>query len=437
MFRSLRPTLTVLALSLALFSASAQTPDSQASPTPPAPAEPATSSAQPVNPTGQSTSDEQPPAPIVRPAPPANAPEASPSDQSGANSRHKLEADAPQAQEAGNAPEENADKGSKANKADKADKADTADKDKPLPASSVRNPILWHDPGNIAAKDLFNGQGGAKSYPKPPFTFLQEDKSGTNPKFDARDGNGKKWRVKLGEEARPEVVASRLLWAIGYYANDDYNLKSADIEGLNISRGHVKGTHIEDARFARKPGGQEKIAIWAWKDNPFLGTREFDGLRVMMAVLNNWDLKDINNSVYFDEKTGHQVFLVNDVGASFATNSLEMSRSKDKGNLSSYKNSKFITKRDGQTVNFATPAPPNGVLLKSFGLRAPEYFRRSGFQWIGQNIPVEHARWIGQLLGRLSVEQIHDAFRAGNFPPEQADIFADLVHNRILELQDL
>jgi hypothetical protein len=157
----------------------------------------------------------------------------------------------------------------------------------------------------------------------------------------------------------------------------------------------------------------------------------------MMAVMNNWDLKDVNNSVYVDEKTGHQVFLVNDVGATFATNSLEMSRSKDKGNLKSFRGSKFITKRSGNTVNFATPAPPTGVLLRSFGIRSAEYFRRSGFGWIGQNIPVEHARWIGEMLGKLSVKQIRDAFRAGNFPPEEVDIYVDLVHNRILELQDL
>ena len=33
-----------------------------------------------------------------------------------------------------------------------------------------------------------------------------------------------KWRVKLGVEARPETVASRLVWAVGYYANEDYFL---------------------------------------------------------------------------------------------------------------------------------------------------------------------------------------------------------------------
>lgn len=395
-------------------------PPQQQTTTPPAAATPADSP----------EATQQPGTAVERTMPSSGLPTARGEDQPSAEGTHRQKLSPGQRNPAQDAPADT-------DRSEAKDKPNKQDKEKPLPASEVRNPVLWHEPGDIAGKDLYNGQGGEKNYPKPPFAFLEEDKNGTNPKFDARDGNGKKWRVKLGEEARPEVVASRLLWAVGYYANDDYNVPSADVEGLKLSRGNVKGTHITYARFARKPGGQEKVAIWEWKNNPFAGTREFDGLRVMMAVMNNWDLKDINNSVYVDEKTGQQIFLVNDVGATFATNSLETSRSKDKGNLKSFRGSKFITKRDGSTVNFATPAAPTGVLLKSFGMRSAEYFRRSGFEWIGQNIPVEHARWIGELLGRLSVQQLRDAFRAGNFPADQVDIYVDLVHNRILELQDL
>src|SRR5579863_7126459 len=132
--------------------------------------------------------------------------------------------------------------------------------DKPIDPARLHNPVLWHDPGRISALDLFDGQGGQQSQPAPPFKFEGEDMHGTNPKFDARDASGAKWRVKLGVEARPEVVASRLLWAVGYYVNDDYVLESADIEGLHLKRGEKlsKGGHIEQARFARKPEGQKK-----------------------------------------------------------------------------------------------------------------------------------------------------------------------------------
>ena len=148
--------------------------------------------------------------------------------------------------------------------------------------------------------------------------------------------------------------------AFGYYANDDYLLHVATIQGLDMKRGANlvhNGNQVIDARFERKPGKQTKIATWEWKNNPFSNTREFNGLRVMMAVLNNWDLKDVNNSVYSDEKTGKQVFLVNDIGATFATNQIS-TRAKDKGNVESYKKSKFITKVEHGSVSFGTPKPP-------------------------------------------------------------------------------
>ncbi len=34
------------------------------------------------------------------------------------------------------------------------------------------------------------------------------------------------------------------------------------------------------------------------RDDPFEDTREWNGLRVMMALMNNWDLKDENNAIY-------------------------------------------------------------------------------------------------------------------------------------------
>ncbi len=319
-------------------------------------------------------------------------------------------------------------------------KAAKKDNDKPISQADIHNASLWRDPGNISAKDLFFGDGGKDGQPVPPFKFISEDTNGTNPKFDVEAANGKKWRVKLAEEARPEVVASRLLWAVGYYVNDDYLLHVATIQGLDIKRGEKlvhNGEQVIDARFARKPGKDTKVAIWEWKTNPFRDTREFNGLRVMMAVLNNWDLKDVNNAVYINKKTGHQTFLVSDIGATFATNSLQTSRAKDKGNVDSYVGSKFITRTSPTTVDFGTPSAPTGVLVKSGGVLAADYVKRRGYDWIGNDIPREDARWIGSMLGQLSHEQLVDAFRAGNFPPESIDQYVAVLESRIAQLKAL
>jgi hypothetical protein len=322
---------------------------------------------------------------------------------------------------------------------DKAAKAEKDDNDAVLKGADLHHPVLWHDPGNIAALDLYLGQGGRDGQPAPPFTFESEDTNGTNPKFDARDANGKEWRVKLGVEARPEVVASRLLWAMGYYVEDDYVLESAEVSGLHLKRGGdmAKGGHIEQARFARKPEGQKKIGIWQWKDNPFLHAREFDGLRVMMAVMNNWDLKDVNNAVYEDKKNGHQIFLANDVGATFGTNGLSWTRARSKGNVGSFKGSKFITRLTDTEVDFATPAAPNALLAETGGFGIVPYAKRADLDWIGNGIPRTDARWIGSLLAQLTHQQLVDAFRAGSFPPDVIDMYVALVESRIAELKAL
>ncbi len=313
-------------------------------------------------------------------------------------------------------------------------------KDHLLAPAQIKNPVLWQDPGSIPEKNLLYGLGGTDHQPKGPFTFEAEDMNGTNPKFDARDADGKKWRVKLGVEARPEVTASRLLWAVGYFTDDDYLLPTATVAGLHLRRGadlvHSGGL-ITDARFDRKPKEEKKIADWRWRTNPFTGTREFNGLRVMMAVLNNWDLKDVNNAVYSDEKEGRQIFLVHDIGATFGANDEHRTHDTDKANVESYKHSKFIVKNDGGKVTFGTPAFPGKFLFDEGPVLVGEAFRRSALDWIGHDIPVADARWMGSLLAQLSHEQIEDAFRAGGFPDDQREAFVEVVEQRISELKAL
>lgn len=311
--------------------------------------------------------------------------------------------------------------------------------DKSKPVGNTSHPVLWEQPKDIASEDLFLGRGGAEHQPKPPFTFAGEDKGGTNPKFDIRDAADHKWRVKLGVEAKPEVTASRLMWAVGFFTDEDYLLPEATVKNLQIKRGHdlVHGNEITDARFSRKPGGEKKIGIWKWKKNPFSNSREFNGLRVMMAVLNNWDLKDVNNAVYQDSKHGRQLYLVSDIGATFGSNDEHRTHDTDKGNLKSYEQSKFITKKTDKDVTFGTPAFPAKFLYQEGPVLIGEAFRRSAIDWIGHDIPIADARWMGELLGQLSHKQLEDAFRAGNFPDDQREAFVKVVEERVAALKAL
>jgi hypothetical protein len=306
-------------------------------------------------------------------------------------------------------------------------------------------PVLWREPADIESRNLTYGPGGERHQPHPPFTFVKEDLDGSNPKFDVKDQDGVKWKVKLGAEAKPETVACRLVWAAGYFTNEDYFLPTLRVNGMPAHlkrRGADKFIEPDgsmlDVRLKRHGEGEKKIGTWEWRNNPFTGTRELNGLRVMMALINNWDLKDENNAVYREKRSGggegpELTYMVSDLGASFATTHLVRGHEKAKGNLESYKSSKFIRKLDGDFVDFDDPHRPALVVL----VNPHEFVSRLNLEWIGKHIPRADAKWMGQLLGKLSPSQIRDAFRAAGYTPEEVEGFASVVESRIAELNNL
>ncbi|HLG99585.1 MAG TPA: hypothetical protein VKX49_24975 [Bryobacteraceae bacterium] len=303
--------------------------------------------------------------------------------------------------------------------------------------------VLWHEPGDIRSRNLYFGSGGKQDEPKAPFRFIDEDMDGSNPKFTVRDANGVKWKVKLGAEAQPETAASRLVWAAGYFTSEDYFLKTLRVEGMPA---HLKRKHSDRffepdhsmryVRLKREPDGEKKVGIWYWRQDPFSGTREMNGLRVMMALINNWDLKDENNAVLDEKRSGkpdERIYMVSDLGATFGTAWLDRTHEKSKGNLYWYSHTRFIKNVHGDEVNFEDPRRPAFVVL----VNPHEFFSRLGLRWIGRDIPREDARWIGQLLGELSDEQIRDAFRSAGYTPQEVDGFASVVKARVADLNRL
>jgi hypothetical protein len=313
----------------------------------------------------------------------------------------------------------------------------------PGATGEITQPVLtelWREPQEISSENLFYGPGGKEHEPKGPFTFLKEDMDGTNPKYDVRDEEGIKWKIKLGAEARPETVASRFVWAVGFHADEDYFLPEVRVTGLpeRVHRGQKlieAGGVMRNVRLKREQG-EKKVDIWSWRNNPFVGTRELDGLRVMMAVINNWDLKDENNAIR-DEKRkddgDKRVYEVSDLGASFGTTGRGLSHTKSKGNLRAYTRSKFIRRERPEFVDFNVPSRPAMVIL----FNPHEFFSRMGLRWIGRDIPRQNARWIGDLLGQLSPDQIRDAFRSGGYEGQELDGFTTDFEQRIAELKKL
>ena len=296
--------------------------------------------------------------------------------------------------------------------------------------------VLWTDPGDIRSRNLFFGPGGKKNVPQPPVTFEKEDEKGTSPKFDVRDQADKKWKAKLGVEAQPETVAVRLLWAVGYDANENYFFPDLQVDGLpkHLQRGEevITAGHARNVRLQRHPHGDKKAGEWSWRKNPFKGTREFNGLRVMMALISNWDLKDSNNAIY-EDGAGHKLYQVSDVGGSFGRSGKSYNDVMSKNNLGAYQRAKFVSKVRPDYVDFNFPTRPPFLYI----FHLPFFIQRMRIHWIGKHIPRDDARWVGSLLKHLSPQQIRDAFRAAGYSPEQTEAFATALEHRIAELAQL
>jgi hypothetical protein len=281
--------------------------------------------------------------------------------------------------------------------------------------------VLWREPTDIASRDLFLGSGGDQMKPDlSNVVFEKEEPSGYSVKYTVHDGAGKKWVVKLGNEARPETAANRLLWAVGYATETVYLAPCAHIKNAPKPRKDVKrceGDGFVDARFEARGEGVKRGDNWDWKSNPFAAKRELNGLLVMMALLNNWDLKTSNNVVLQVTKPDGATelqYVISDVGATFGKTGGPISHSRNEPEK--YVKTKFVEGTNGDRIKFA-------------------YSGKQGDLF--NQVSVADAKWIGGLLAQLSDKQIEDAFRAADFTPEETQMLVAEVKDRINELVNL
>jgi len=301
-----------------------------------------------------------------------------------------------------------------------------------LAQQAGRTAVIWHDRGDIAALDLVGGPGGKDHGPGHDLRFIAESPGGTSPKFEVEDERGIRWKVKLGEEAKSETAATRLLWAAGYVVDEDYYRPEIRVLGLTpLARGQefVSPDGIVTGARLERQDGRETSTTWSWYENPFIGRREFNGLRMMMALINNWDLKDANNRVF--DTAGGGEYGITDLGATFGRTGNSITRSK--GVPKDYADTRFIDEVTPTHVDFVMQSRPFFPLV----FHLPSYRSRTRMESIVKQIPIADARWIGIRLGRLSPDQIRDCFRAAGFSPADVEVYEDVVTRRIVALKNL
>jgi hypothetical protein len=287
-------------------------------------------------------------------------------------------------------------------------------------------PVLWKEPTDIATRDLNTGPGGEGMKPdlsRVVFNGSEQGTQGTgySVKWNVLDGSGKKWVVKVGNEARPETAAVRLVWAAGYVTEINYLVPCLVIVNAPKPRKNVErceGKGFANVRFEARPKGYKRLDTWSWKDNPFAGTKELQGLKVLLALMNDWDLKDLNNKIIYvpggDGGQDELQYVISDLGATFGKTGGFISHSRNEPEK--FVKTKFIGGVEGNRVKFAFSGKYAGLL---------------------DNVTVEQAKWIGDLLAQLSDQQLGDAFRAANFTPEEVTALVTEVRGRIGELTAL
>lgn len=303
-------------------------------------------------------------------------------------------------------------------------------------------PVLWRN-GDVRKKDLYYGPGSKALEPVPPFKFIKEDKDGKSPKFDVVDARGVKWKVKLGPEAQAETVATRLVWAAGYNAEESYYLPRAEVNGLKkLSRGQnfVQGQSVIGARFEPRRENADRGKLWDWNKNPFKNTRELNGLKTMMAFLNNWDLRKNSTIIHVkDPKTGRTeaLYTVSDLGATLGAVGAIGGRHRSKNNVQDYTRARLVKKVDDKgNVKFDYDIKPKG--LGYITIFNPKYFfgQRKASNTISK-VPAQDAAWVGQRLAQLSDQQLDDAFRAAAYDQRTREAYVRAMRQRINQLARL
>jgi hypothetical protein len=293
--------------------------------------------------------------------------------------------------------------------------------------------VLWIDPGDSSLFDFKYGPGGRDGQPRPPFHFIDEDMSGTSPKVNVMDARGRTWNVKWGPEVSSSTFCTRLVWACGYYAEPEYFVRLGRIEGahdLKRAKSYVsKDGYFMGARFQLRTGLPKFLdgQSWAWTNNPFLHTRELQGLKILMLLVSNWDTKDArdeahgrmdsNLSIFVDDSTGVRRYLYadSDWGATLGK----------WGNL--------LTWDRWNCEGFAEQTPSfvkgvhNGWL--QWGFNGKHRKDMTG------DISIYDVQWILQYLGRITDAQIRIGLEASGATPEEVECYSKSLRERIEQLQ--
>lgn len=266
---------------------------------------------------------------------------------------------------------------------------------------------MWQDPAALSRED--------KGSPAPPFRFEREETGGTKPKVVVRDANGVAWYVKFGYEAKPETFASRIVRSAGYFAPISYYLAQGEIQGVTpdklkrAAKAIDSSGRFRDARFSRELDMVEGEK-WTLDESGLKGSKELSGLKLIVMLTSNWDIKFPNFAVI--RQAGQPMFAITDWGQTFGAPDMK---------------SQWNCKQYSDVTKSWTDGVEDGYLYLRFGGEMDNV--------ITNGIRVEHARWLLGVLSGLSESRIREFAKMAGATPEESSCFATAFLQRVGSLR--
>jgi len=294
----------------------------------------------------------------------------------------------------------------------------------------VKPAVIWRAPVNIGMENWTCGPAGCDYAPKPPFQFVKEDVEGTFPKLTVKDAKGRTWSVKFGGKVIPECFSSRFIVAVGYLAEPSYFVSEGKLQGklqLRRSRTFVRpdGT-FRRARFQLRDEKRIefiKNSAWSLADNPFRGTHEFAGLRVLLMLLSNWDAKDVRDG---QGESNTAVFRL-----AGAQPELQYSFFDWGSTLGRWGGQMRRTRSDPSGYMADTPK----LITAVYGNAVEWGFEGKNEEDVRSGITVDDLRWLSPYLSRITDEEIRAGLKASGASERQTACWANAIESRIRDIR--
>jgi hypothetical protein len=178
------------------------------------------------------------------------------------------------------------------------------------------------------------------------------------------------------------------------------------------------GTHqVAGGRFRLHLASMRNVGTWSWQQNPFVGTRPYQGLLAILLFFGSSDLKNDNNTLYEVRSSNDEVetwYVVRDLGTALG------------------ETARLFPKRGDPDIFEHEP------FIKGVKDGFVEFNYHGWHQELVRNrITPDDLAWATEHLAAISARQWADAFHAGGYDPVVAGRFVRALQNRMAESERL